>query len=88
MTAWLIWIRRNKQRLSEPAQSLSKLAQSATALLDKFQQGKQWKEPQTRARLVRWQPLPVGSVKANFDGVVFGEEQEGGIGVVIRSNEG
>ena len=88
MTAWLIWIRRNKQRLSKPAQSFSKLAQSTTALLDKFQQGKQQKEPQTRARLVQWQPLPVGSVKANFDGAVFGEEQEGGIGVVIRSNEG
>ena len=27
-------------------------------------------------------------MKVNFDGVVFGEEQEGGIGVVIRSNEG
>ena len=88
MTAWLIWIRRNKQRLSEPAQSLLKLAQFATALLDEFQQGKQRKEPQTRARPVRWQPLPVGLVKANFDEAVFGEEQEGGIGVVIRSNEG
>ena len=30
----------------------------------------------------------MGSVKANFDGTVFGEEKEGGIGVVIRSNEG
>ena len=27
-------------------------------------------------------------MKANFDGAVFGEEKEGGIGVVIRSNEG
>ena len=35
-----------------------------------------------------WQPPPVGSVKANFDGAVFREEQEGGIGVVIHSNEG
>ena len=27
-------------------------------------------------------------MKVNFYGAVFGEEQEGGIGVVIRSNEG
>ena len=27
-------------------------------------------------------------MKANFDGAMFGEEKEGGIGVVIRSNEG
>nr|POE76317.1 hypothetical protein CFP56_25685 [Quercus suber] len=35
-----------------------------------------------------WQPPPVGSVKANFVEAVFGEEQEGGIRVVIRNNEG
>ena len=37
MIAWLIWIRRNKQRLNGSALTLSKLAQSATALLDEFQ---------------------------------------------------
>ena len=30
----------------------------------------------------------MGSVKVNFDGAMFGEEKEGGIGVVIHSNEG
>ena len=36
---------------------------------------------------VRWQP-PFGfSVKANFDGAMFGEDQEAGVVVVIRSNE-
>ena len=88
MTTWLIWVRRYKQRLNEPAQPLSKLAQSATALLDEFQHGKQRKEPQSRVGPVQWQPPPVGLVKANFDGAVFGEEKEGGIGVVIHSNEG
>ena len=37
---------------------------------------------------MQWQPPSVGSVKVNFDGVVFGEEQEGNIGVVIHSNKG
>ena len=40
------------------------------------------------ARLMRWQPPLEGSVKVNFDEAMFGEEQEEGFGVVIRSNEG
>ena len=36
---------------------------------------------------MRCQPPLVGSVKANFDRAVFGEEQESGIRMVIRSNE-
>lgn len=34
------------------------------------------------------QPPPVGTVKANFDGAVFGADQEAGIGVVLRNNDG
>ena len=41
-----------------------------------------------RTGSIRWQPLSGNSVKANFDGAVFGEEQEAGIGVVIHNNEG
>ena len=37
---------------------------------------------------MQWQPLSGFSVKANFDEVVFGEDQEASIGVVIRNNEG
>ena len=38
--------------------------------------------------LVQWQPSAENSFKVNFDREVFGEEQEAGIGVVIRDNEG
>lgn len=74
MIAWLIWVQRNKQRHNEPVLPSSKIAQTALSLLHEFQQGKQRNESQTWAGPVRWQPPPVGSVKANFDGVVFREE--------------
>ena len=41
-----------------------------------------------RTGSIQWQPLSGNSVKANFDGAMFEEEQEAGIGVVIRNNEG
>ena len=34
------------------------------------------------------QPPPEDTVKANFDGAVFGEDQEAGIRVVLRNREG
>ena len=36
----------------------------------------------------RWSCLPVGLVKINFDGVVFGASNMFGIGVVIRDSKG
>ncbi|KAK9997016.1 hypothetical protein SO802_021702 [Lithocarpus litseifolius] len=88
MIAWLIWTRRNKMRTNEAALPNTKLAQSASALLAEFQQGKQQQQPKKRPGPVRWQPPPVDTVKANFDGAVFRADQEAGIGVVLRNNEG
>nr|POF00294.1 hypothetical protein CFP56_60087 [Quercus suber] len=64
------------------------IAQSASSLLAEFQQGKQGWITEKQVGLVRWQPPAENSIKANFDGAVFEEEQEAGIGVVIRDNEG
>nr|POE52943.1 hypothetical protein CFP56_36118 [Quercus suber] len=41
MTAWLIWMQRNKLRANDNPQPCSRVAYSASALLAKFQQGKQ-----------------------------------------------
>ena len=40
MTAWLIWMRRNKLRANNNPQPCSRVAHSASALLAEFQQGK------------------------------------------------
>ena len=40
MTAWLIWMRKNKLRVNDNPQPCSRVAYSASALLAEFQQGK------------------------------------------------
>ena len=75
-------------RTNENHQPCSKIIQTTSSLLAEFQQGKQGPITRRRTSPVRWQPPLRNSVKANFDGAVFGEEQEDGIEVVIRNNEG
>nr|POE84712.1 hypothetical protein CFP56_58900 [Quercus suber] len=50
--------------------------------------GKKRQEPKQRAGPVWWQPPPEDTMKVNFDGAVFGEDQEARIGVVIHNEEG
>ena len=35
---------------------------------------------------VRWHPPPVAELKANFDGVVFRNDNRDGLGVVVRDH--
>nr|POF11051.1 hypothetical protein CFP56_13567 [Quercus suber] len=81
-------MRRNKLRTNDNPLPCSRIVCSASAMLAEFQQGKQSSVGRINSNLVRWQPPSGSSVKANFDGAVFGGDQEAGIGVVIRNNEG
>ena len=81
-------MRRNKLRANDNPQPSSRVVYSASALLAKFQQGKQGMVRGNRPSPVCWLPPSGCSVKANFDGAVFGEDQGVGIGVVICNNEG
>ena len=87
MTAWLIWMQRNKLRANDNPQPCSRVAHSASALLAKFQQGNQGTVRGNKTSSVQWQPPSRFSVKANFNRAVFGEDQEASVGVVIRNNE-
>ena len=87
-TDWSIWCRRNKARLNEPVMPLQRVAVEAHHYLVTYRSRNsimQKKQPQSRTR---WRPPPLGRYKTNFDGAVFEETGEAGIGVVIRNSAG
>ena len=89
MTVSAIWMRRNKVRLGETAFPLGQIPASALAALQEIQQlhPMHAKIPQT-ARAGRWRPPPETCVKANFNGVVFSQEGQAGISIIIRNEQG
>ena len=87
MMASLLWMRRNKVRASEESLPLSKINTMASESLKEFQNLRPTHAiiPRT-ARSVRWRPPPNGSVKVNFDGALFSEENTAGLGIIIRDD--
>ena len=86
--AWSIWCRRNKARLNELVMPVQKIVAEAHHYLAIYKSGNgimQKKQPQSRTR---WYPPPLGRDKTNFDGAVFEETREVGIGMVIRNSAG
>ena len=88
MVAWALWQRRNKLRCKEASTPVHKIYKSALTLLAEFQQKKPRIVGQSHASPNHWQPPPPNSVKVNFDGSVFGDSHEAGVGVVIRNKRG
>ena len=88
MVAWAIWQRRNKLRLKEDNTPIHKVYKSALSLLTEFQQKKPSHTGQRFSRPTHWTPPPPNSVKVNFDGAVFGDLNEAGVGVVVRNDRG
>nr|POE62567.1 putative ribonuclease h protein [Quercus suber] len=80
MVAWAIWQWRNKLRSKEASTPVHKIFQSAMSLLAEIQLKKPKLITQGLASPSHWQPPPQNSVKANFDGAVFGDFNEARIG--------
>lgn len=88
MVAWAIWQCRNKLRLKEDNTPIHKVYKSALSLLTEFWQKKPSHTGQRFSRPTHWTPPPPNSVKVNFDGTVFGDSNEAGVGVVVRNDRG
>ena len=88
-TCWLLWHKRNQSRLHLPSVDYAQIRTRAEALIQEYtniQSKEQRRSPQNSK--VSWQPPTSNKYKVNFDGAIFRESKEGGIGVVVRDQQG
>ena len=92
MLTWLIWFRRNRQRMDQPTDEIDRLYPSALELLSEFHQAQsvpsqtsQATKPSARSK---WKPPIPDRYKVNFDGAIFSETNEAGLGAIIRNHRG
>ena len=71
--------------MQQPVLPLDRLSSSARDYLSEFQKLHPKAAKQVRTVKKIWKPLDEGKVKANFDGDMFDELNEVGIGVVVRN---
>ncbi|XP_030945916.1 uncharacterized protein LOC115970418 [Quercus lobata] len=88
VVAWFIWNHRNRLRLNEKGLASDRILQAAMTYLTEFQAKLPKAAPKPSKGHVRWCP-PMGErFKTNYDGAVFSESGEAGIGVVVRNAKG
>nr|POE91501.1 hypothetical protein CFP56_14609 [Quercus suber] len=89
MLTYQIWSRRNKLRLGERVANLKLINTMAIDALQEFHQANfsPPKPPPEQSHII-WKPPPSDWVKANFDGAVFKEQAEAGLGFIIRNDRG
>lgn len=88
VVAWFIWNHRNRLRLNEKGLAIDKIFQAAKLYLSDFQLKLPKTTPKPSKGSMKWRP-PLGELyKTNYDGAVFGELGEAGIGVVVRDAKG
>jgi ribonuclease HI len=88
---WVIWQRRNKLRLNKPAEKAENVGIFARGYLEEFSQSQNHlalvprQPPQP---VVRWQKPSQCCFKVNYDGAIFKNSDEAGLGIVIRDITG
>uniref|UniRef100_A0A2N9G7B6 Reverse transcriptase domain-containing protein n=1 Tax=Fagus sylvatica TaxID=28930 RepID=A0A2N9G7B6_FAGSY len=89
---WSIWYRRNRLRLQQPADTNTQLVRRARETLLEFHaaqdRGKQRSMQPNSTTVIKWKPPEVSRFKVNYDGAVFSDRNEAGIGVIIRNHRG
>ena len=87
VVAWFIWNHRNRLRVNEKGLPSEKIFEAAKAYLSDYQAKFPRKRKQPVER-VKWQPPGEGLYKTNYDGAVFNESGEAGIGIIVRDARG
>ena len=84
--AWFIW--NHELRLNEKGIATDRILQAAKSYLSEFRV----KIPRAATKPprghIQWRPPPGELYKTNYDGAVFTESGEAGIGVVVRNAKG
>ncbi|XP_030930993.1 uncharacterized protein LOC115956857 [Quercus lobata] len=88
VVAWFIWNHRNRLRLNEKGLASDRILQAAMAYLTEFQAKLPKVAPKPSKGHVRWCPPMGDRFKTNYDGAVFSESGEAGLGVVFRNAKG
>ena len=88
VVAWIIWNQRNKLRLNERCLPSEIFLEVARAYLSDFQSKFQKTKVQQPKGSMKWRPPRDGMYKTNYDGTIFDESEEAGIGVIIRDIKG
>ena len=84
---WLLWHKRNHDRLHLPSEQYGQVWTRAQAFLQEYLTvNTEEKTQRPKPPSAQWKPPVTNYYKLNFDGAIFKESNSGGIGVVIRDN--
>lgn len=82
VVAWPIWFRRNKLQCNEQSLPTRKAVEAASALLSEFQNRATARPKPQKPLRTTWNPSAREVEKVNYDGAMFEESLEAGLGVV------
>ncbi|KAL0449808.1 UNVERIFIED_CONTAM: putative mitochondrial protein [Sesamum latifolium] len=86
---WSVWWNRNRSLMERVSMSAGELLSFATNYLHSFQQAATLPDRiDTKVINRRWSPLGIGEIKLNFDGAVFLNSSEIGLGVIAQDSDG
>ena len=88
MICWALW-QRNKLRIHQEVDPLNQVGPKAICYLEEFnREADPYSVQHQPAPAVRWKPPRMLRYKINYDGAVFKETNEAGIGVIVRNSLG
>ena len=82
-TAWLVWFHRNKIRLSENARPMGQIVGFVRDYVHDFKSSECCTPTVCIAAPKVWSPPNRNEWKINFDGTMYYESTEAGVGVII-----